>query len=68
MGQSAPSLAKRALVRLVWTLGTLDSVVVDVTRDSTDDEVKKAFKKVFLRAHPDKGGSVEHSQQLNQAN
>ena len=36
-------------------------------RDSPDKEVEKVFRRVLLRAHPDKGGNVEHIQKLNTA-
>ena len=52
----SPALqARRALVKLLLTLASLYSVVVDLHRDSCDADVSKQFKKVFLKAHPDKG-------------
>ena len=64
----SPALqARRALVKLLLTLASLYSVVVDLHRDSCDADVSKQFKKVFLKAHPDKGGTEEHAKQLNAA-
>ena len=33
--------------------------VLDLKKDATDAEVKKAYKKAALSSHPDKGGSDE---------
>ena len=41
--------------------------VLDLRRDATDNEVKKAFKKAVLKAHPDKGGSSEMFNMVNEA-
>ena len=49
--------ARRALVKLLVTLAAVYSVTVNLHRDSADADVNKAFKKVFLKARPDKGGS-----------
>ena len=66
-GASAPQLAKRALVSLLRRLALVYRLVLAVTRDSEDKEVVKAWKKVLLRAHPDKGGQAQHAQELNDA-
>ena len=67
MAVSAALQARRALVKLLITLASLYTVAVNLRRDSPDADVDRAFKKVFLKAHPDKGGSEEHSKQLNNA-
>ena len=33
--------------------------ILGVSKDATTDEVKKAFRKAALKAHPDKGGDAE---------
>ena len=38
-----------------------------LTSNSSDEEVKQAFKKTARKAHPDKGGSTEQSQRLHAA-
>ena len=48
--------AKRALVKVLLTIAAVYSVRLDLTRDSPDDALCKAFKKVALKAHPDKDG------------
>ena len=60
-----PSLvaqAKRALVAALKSVARTYGVRVDLTGDSPDAAVRSAYRRVFLRAHPDKGGSVEHAQ------
>ena len=64
MAASSVQLAKRALVTLLLALAATYNVVVNVTRDSVDGDVLKAFKKVSLKAHPDKGGSPQDMQRL----
>lgn len=64
----SPALAaKRALVRVLLALAALYGVVLSLDREAPDTEVCKAYKRVALKAHPDKGGAVEHAQQLNTA-
>ncbi len=33
--------------------------LLGVTKESTQDEIKKAFRKIALKEHPDKGGDPE---------
>ena len=49
--------AKRALVRVLKDLAATYSVALALNRDASDEDVRKAYKKVLLRAHPDKGGA-----------
>ena len=57
--------AKRALVSLLLYFAKLYRVVLNITRDSADDDIRKSFKKVSRKTHPDRGGSGEHQQALN---
>ena len=57
-------LAKRALVKVLISLATVYDLGLNVSRESSDTDVSKAYRQVVLRAHPDKGGSVEHAQEL----
>ncbi|TIA83937.1 hypothetical protein E3P98_00544 [Wallemia ichthyophaga] len=41
--------------------------VLGVPRSATDKEIKKAYRKQSKEAHPDKGGSVEAMERLNEA-
>ena len=67
MVASAVQLAKRALVSLIKAMAVQYHVIVMLNRDSPDAEVRRAFKKVALKAHPDKGGSTEDFRKLNEA-
>jgi curved DNA-binding protein CbpA len=67
MAASGPQHAKRALVKVLLTLAALYCLHVEVNRESGDQEVLKAFRRVALKAHPDKGGLVAHAQALNSA-
>ena len=62
------SALKRALVKLLLALAREFAITLSASRDSPDEQVKKAFRKVIVRVHPDKpGGSVEHTKALNDA-
>lgn len=67
MGCSAVLVAKRALVALLHALAPLYNVQYSCTRDSSDDDIVKVFRKLVLKTHPDRGGDVRHQQQLNEA-
>jgi len=41
--------------------------ILDVKKDADDNAIKKAFKKACLIAHPDKGGTNEMFQMVNEA-
>ena len=41
--------------------------LLGVAEEATDEELKKAYKRKALRAHPDKGGSKEQFQRLAEA-
>ena len=68
VGVGPRQAAKRALVKLLLSIAAIYSVSLQsFNRDSPDKEVEKVFKRVLLRAHPDKGGNVEDTQKLNRA-
>ena len=59
---------KRALVPLLLELARVYGLTMSLNRDSADDVVKKNFRKIMLRAHPDKaGGSEATAKRLNAA-
>ena len=66
-GVSPLQAAKRALVKVLLALASAYNVSVQVTRDSADSAVNAAYKKLALKVHPDKGGTTEHFQQLQDA-
>lgn len=67
MVTSAVVVAKRALVVLLRNLATLYAVNFPCSRESSDEEVLRTFRKVALKVHPDRGGNVRHQQQMNDA-
>ena len=64
---SPVQIAKRAFVKLLLTLSATYSIVLDLNRDSTDDDVSRAFRSIVKRCHPDKGGNAQDTQRLNHA-
>ena len=56
--------AKRALVTLLKSLATIYLVAVGVTRESSDGDLRSAFRQVSRRARPDRGGSEAHQKSL----
>ena len=48
--------AKRVLVVLLRTLAATYNCAVGVTRDSSDAVIRKAYRTMSLKTHPDKGG------------
>ena len=65
MPLSTAQATKRALVRVLKSLARTYGVAVDLTCDAADADVRAAYRRVFLRAHPDKGGSVGDAQRLS---
>ena len=58
---SATQLAKRALVVLLLAFARVYHLDLKLNRDSADTDVKKGFRRVIVKAHPDKpGGSGLH--------
>ena len=41
--------------------------ILGVKKDATPDEIKKAFRKLSLKHHPDRGGDTEKFQEINLA-
>ena len=50
--------AKRVLVVLLRTLAATYNCAVGVTRDSSDAVIRKAYRTMSLKTHPDKGGAA----------
>ncbi len=64
---SAADLAKRALVVLLKSLEAVYELSLGLRRDSPDDELRKACRKVSKKVHPDRGGDPEQQKALNNA-
>ena len=59
---------KRAFVTLLLVLAKRYGVnVVGLTRDAPPADLQKAYRKVVLKCHPDKGGSDADQARLNDA-
>ena len=68
MAATLVQLAKRALVTLLLTFARQYQIPpLAINRDSSDKDVLNAFKKVARKVHPDKGGSKDDCQKLNNA-
>ena len=55
MGSHA-QLAKRALVKVLLALAAKYLINLSLNRDSSDAVVRAGYKRILLKAHPDKGG------------
>ena len=42
--------------------------ILGVTKNATDQEIKKAYRKLALKHHPDRGGDPEKFKEINKAN
>ena len=67
MPVSVIQAAKRFLVNLLLTFARHYQVTLTISRESEDKDVVRAFKKMILKAHPDKGGREGDAQKLNTA-
>jgi len=67
MVASLALLAKRALVSLLLALAQQYKVSLSLKRESSDQDIGKAFRSVVKKVHPDKGGEVVHAQRLQNA-
>ena len=64
---SRVQVATRAFVVVLLSLARLYELVLDVNRESAVEQVIKAYRKVLLKAHPDKGGRKQDAQTLQAA-
>ena len=64
---SAAQQAKRAFVKVILFLVASYCIQVAVSRESTDGEVLRGFRRLVKLVHPDKGGRTEDVQQLHAA-
>jgi hypothetical protein len=67
MPASIGQVAKRAFVKVLLELAALYGIAAVVNRDSPAKLLESAFKRVSLKAHPDKGGKRAHFQKLQAA-
>ena len=67
MGASKALAAKRSPVKLILSLAAAYLVKVEINRDSEPAAVEKAYKRIILKAHPDKGGKEGDFVKLHRA-
>lgn len=67
MAVSAAGKARRALVAVLRRIVQLYTISVVLSFNSCDAEVLRAYRKVILKAHPDKGGNAAHFREVNEA-
>ena len=53
--------ARQALVKVMLRLARLYHIVLGLTRDSSDEAVKIAFRRLVVKVHPGFGGITEHN-------
>ena len=51
---SPATALKRALVSLLLNIARQYGIVLNIKHDSPDEQIKKSFRKVVIRVHPDK--------------
>ena len=64
---SAIGLAKRAFVIVLKSLAASYGLDLGLTRDSPDNAIRNAYRKVSRKVHPDQGGDEEQQKALNSA-
>ena len=67
MGLSVVQAAKRAFVKVILALALQYELALKVNRDSEDNEVLAAYRRLSKKVHPDKGGRTEDQQKLQAA-
>ena len=60
--------AQRELVKLLKAVAGHHGLTLELTRDSADNDVEEAFRRVALKAHPGRGGDLAEFQALSAAN
>ena len=58
-------ITKRALVTLLRSLALAYGMTLSITRDSPDQDIHSAYRKVSRKTHPDRGGTVADQTALN---
>ena len=67
MARGAGQVAQRAFVTVLLALAAAYGVSVTVTRESPDAALLRAYRRLLLRVHPDKGGTGDDQRTLQGA-
>ena len=67
MGQSARESATRAFVSVLLLLARSCELALAINRNSSEPELLKAYRKLLLKVHPDKGGKESDQRRLQEA-
>ena len=67
MGHSARESATRAFVSVLLLLARSYELVLAINRNSSERELLKAYRKLLLKVHPDKGGKESDQRSLQEA-
>lgn len=67
MPSSKVAVATRAFVAVLLLLARRYKLVLEANRDSSVEQLTKAYRRVVLKAHPDKGGRKVDAQTLQAA-
>ena len=60
-------MATRCLVKVLLSVGLIYEMVFKVSRGSEERELIRAYKRLILKVHPDKGGDASHFRRLQEA-
>ena len=55
------------MVIVIKHLASIYSITADLNRECKDDVLRKAYRNLSLKAHPDRGGKEEDQKSLNGA-
>ena len=64
MASSVYFTAKRALVSVLLGFACAYRIAFTINRDSSDEDILKAYRRAVLKVHPDKGGKKVDMQKL----
>ena len=67
MAVSKAGAATRAFVGVLLVLARSYKLLLEVNRESSEEQLVKAYRRLLLKTHPDKGGKAKDQTKLNLA-